>query len=287
MATLREIKTRIRSVKSTEKITKAMEMMAASKMKRAQQMALAGRPYLEKLAEVINNLIFLSEPPLKHALLEKRPRAKRIGYILLTSNRGLCGSFNSSVLKKMIELLRERDDDEEVIVTLGRKGRQAMERLGQNIIGDFETLSDKPSFLDTLGISNIFIEDFIAGKFDRVYLVYNHFYSTLSQKPAAKMLLPIEMNREKLPENFHTDYIFEADKAALLDKMLRRYLEVSVYQTILESLASEHSARMMAMRNASDSAGEIIARLTLHYNKARQAKITTQLLEVVGGSATE
>ncbi len=287
MATLREIKTRIRSVKSTEKITKAMEMMAASKMKRAQQTALAGRPYLEKLAEVINNLIFLSDPPLQHPLLKKRPRANRIGYILLTSNRGLCGSFNSSVLKKMIELLRERDDDEEVIVTLGRKGRQAMERLGQNIIGDFDTLSDKPSFLDTLGISNIFIEDFIAGKFDRVYLVYNHFYSTLSQKPTVKMLLPIEMNRDKLPENFHTDYIFEADKTVLLDKMLRRYLEVSVYQTILESLASEHSARMMAMRTASDSAGEIISRLTLHYNKARQSKITTQLLEVVSGSATE
>lgn len=287
MATLREIKTRINSIKSTEKITKAMEMMAASKMKKAQQLALSGRPYLETLSEVINNLIYLSEPRLKHPLIDKKSKNNRIGYILITSNRGLCGGFNTSVNKKMIELLNERDDDEEIVVTIGTKGRQVMERIGMNVLADFEELGDRPSFFDTLGISQLFIDDFIHGKFDKVYMVYNHFYSTLSQIPKVKKLLPIEMDSAKLPENFKTDYIFEADKQKLLDKLLRRYLQISVYQTILESQASEHSARMMAMRKASDNASEIISNLTLHYNKARQTKITTQILEVVSGSNIE
>lgn len=287
MATLREIKTRINSIKSTEKITKAMEMMAASKMKKAQQLALAGRPYLEKLSEVINNLVYLSEPRLKHPLIDKKSKTNRIGYILITSNRGLCGGFNSSVNKRMIELLNERDDDEEIVVTIGTKGRQVMERIGMNVLADFEELGDRPSFFDTLGISQLFIDDFIHGKFDKVYMVYNHFHSTLSQVPEVKQLLPIEMDSAKLPENFKTDYIFEADKPELLDKLLRRYLQIAVYQTILESQASEHSARMMAMRKASDNASDIISRLTLHYNKARQTKITTQILEVVSGSNIE
>lgn len=284
MATLRDIKNRIRSVKSTEKITKAMEMMAASKMKKAQQTALIGRPYLEKLSEVINNLVFLSDPPLQHPLLDEKPVTKRTGYILLTSNRGLCGGFNGNVIRKMYEAIKSNEDDERVIITLGRKGRQAMERMGQDIIGDFETLSDKPTFMETLGISNFFIEDFIQGKFDQVFMVYSRFNSTVSQTPVIQQLLPLKKHIEKLPENFHTEYIFEANKPVLLDRMLRRYLEISVYQTVMESLASEHSARMMAMRTASDSARDIISSLTLHYNKARQSKITTQLLEVVSGS---
>jgi F-type H+-transporting ATPase subunit gamma len=298
MATLREIKNRIKSIKSTQKITKAMEMMAASKMKKAQQSALAGRPYMQKLEEVINNLVHLSDPPLHHPLLDRQnltPAAKdengkpviHSAYILLTSNRGLCGSFNSGVLKKMIETLQNDPDERETIITLGRKGRQTMERIGSNVIADFENISDKPTFLDTVGISRTIIDEYLKGKLDKVYFVYNHFYSTLSQKPIVKQLLPISADLDKLPKNFHTDYIFEADKTELLDKLLRRYLEMSVYQTVLESVASEHSARMMAMRTASDNAKEIIARLTLHYNKARQSKITTQILEVVSGSVAQ
>jgi len=296
MATLREIKLRIRSIKSTQKITKAMEMMAASKMKKAQLMALAGRPYVQKLGEVINNLVHLSDPPLHHPLLDRQistsekkdpNRQPRLGYILLTSNRGLCGSFNSSILKKMIEVLQEGKNGHEVVITLGRKGRQTMERLGFNIIADFEDLSAKPTFLDTVGISRTIIDEYLSGNLDKVFLVYNHFHSTLSQKPVVKQLLPIDADLERLPKNFKTDYIFEANKPELLDKMLCRYLEIAVYQTVLESVASEHSARMMAMRTASDNAKEIIARLTLHYNKARQSKITTQILEVVSGSVSQ
>ncbi len=290
MATLREIKTRIKSIKSTQKITKAMEMMAASKMKKAQQTALAGRPYVQKLGDVINNLVHLSDPPLHHPLLDRQKvpgTVGRSGYILLTSNRGLCGSFNSGILKKMIETLQTDPDPRETVITVGRKGRQVMERGGFNIVADFENLSDKPTFMDTIGISQTIIEEYLNGKLDKVFLVYNHFHSTLSQKPVVKQLLPISGDLDQLPQNFHTDYIFEADKPELLDKLLRRYLEIAVFQTVLESVASEHSARMMAMRTASDNAKDIIARLTLHYNKARQSKITTQILEVVSGSVSQ
>ena len=171
------------------------------------------------------------------------------------------------------------------MVSVGRKGRQAMERIGKAVLADFEGIGDKPGLVETLGISKVVIDDYLAGKLDEVYMIYNHFYSTASQKPAVVKLLPIEPAESfKAETTVKRDYIFDQPKEVVLDELLRRYIETMVYQTVMESVASEHSARMMAMRQASDSAHEITSHLTLHYNKARQAKITKEILEVVSGS---
>ncbi|MFH0837737.1 MAG: FoF1 ATP synthase subunit gamma [Patescibacteria group bacterium] len=323
MASLRDIKNRIRSVKSTQKITKAMEMIAASKMRRAQSQALKGRPYITKLTEVIDNLVYLSDPPLGHPLLERHRVIKNIGYIFITANRGLCGSYNSAVIRTMLEviaehkdanenivpigrkgkqsmarsgkkmlaefetmeeIMTERNEINETVLTIGRKGRQSMERIGKKVLADFESMTDKPRFTDTVGISQIVMDDYIAGSLDEVYFVYNHFYSVVSQKPVVEKLLPITAHREGATEMLKRDYIFEPNRVQLLDELLRRYVQTIVYQKILEAIAAEQSARMMAMRQASDNATEIISNLTLHYNKGRQAKITKEILEVVSGN---
>ena len=284
MASLRDIKLRIRSVKSTQKITKAMEMIAASKMKRAQTQALKGRPYLNKLKEILADIVFLSDPRLKHPLLQKRSAVKKVGYVFITANRGLCGAYNTNVIRTMFEILKEKNDKEEIVLTVGKKGRQAMERIGKNILADFENISDKPSFLETLGISKIMTQDFLDGKLDEVYMVYNHFYSALTQKPVVVKLLPVEPSKEFLKPTGKREYIFEPKKEQILDELLQRYVQTMVYQTVLEAVASEQSARMLAMRQATDNAGEIVDNLTLHYNKARQTKITKEILEVVAGS---
>lgn len=283
MASLREIKLRIRSIKSTQKITKAMEMVAASKMKKAQAQAVKGRPYVAKLTEIIDNLIQLSDPPLTHPFLQAREKVDKDGYILFTANRGLCGAFNSSVIRTMLEILKEKRTPE-IILTVGKKGRQTMERIGKSILADFSDLSGQPSFLDTLGISKVIFDEYLNGNIDEVWLVYNHFYSTFIQKPVVKKLLPIETSKDTIKLTVKTDYIFEGSRAKLLDELLHRFINMQVYQTVLESLASEHSARMMAMRKASDNAKEIIQNLTLAYNKGRQSKITSQILEIVGGA---
>jgi F-type H+-transporting ATPase subunit gamma len=284
MASLRDIKNRIRSVISTQKITKAMEMIAASKMKKAQQQALKGRPYMKKLTEIIADLLYVSEPQLSHALLENRKKVKNVGYIFITANRGLCGSFNTNVIKAMLEILRAKNETNEIVLTVGKKGRQSMERIGKKVLADFEKIGDKPSYLDTIGISKVVIDDFVNGKLDEVHMVYNHFYSTMTQKPAVIKLLPLDVGKDFVKPKLKRDYIFEPDRENLLNELLLRYVETIVYQTVLESVASEHSARMMSMRQASDNANEIVSTLTLHYNKARQAKITTGILEVVAGS---
>ena len=259
-------------------------MIAASKMKKAQAQALKGRPYLKKLTEIIANLIYGNEPPLSHPLIEEKKPVKNIGYIFMTANRGLCGAFNTNVIKTMLEILREKNDKREIVLTVGRKGRQSMERIGKKVLADFENMGDKPTYLDTIGISRVVIDDFVSGKLDEVYMIYNHFYSTMTQKPAVIKLLPLNMDQSFVRPKYKREYIFEPEKKMLLNELLHRYVETLIYQTVLESIASEHSARMMSMRQASDNASEIVSRLTLHYNKARQAKITKEILEVVAGS---
>lgn len=300
-----------------------MEMIAASKMRRAQNQAVKGRPYIQKLTEMIGNLVYLSDPPLSHRLLEQREEVKNIGYIFITANRGLCGSYNSAVIRRMLEIMKEhkhahanivpigkkgkqsilrsgkqvladfetlekvmtkRHEINETILTIGKKGRQSMERIGKRILADFESMTDKPRFTDTVGISQVVMDDFMSGKLDEVYFVYNHFYSVVSQKPVVEKLLPITADREEATNMLRRDYIFEPERERLLDELLRRYVQTTVYQKVLESIAAEQSARMMAMRQASDNATEIVSNLTLHYNKGRQAKITKELLEVVAGN---
>lgn len=259
-------------------------MIAASKMKKAQAQALKGRPYLQKLTEIIADLIYVSEPALSHPLLEAKKKVKNIGYIFMTANRGLCGAFNTNVIKTMLEILREKNETDEIVLTVGRKGRQSMERIGKKVLADFENMGDKPTYLDTIGISRVVIDDFVGGKLDEVYMIYNHFYSTMTQKPAVIKLLPLDVDKSFVKPKYKREYIFEPQEKMLLNELLHRYTETLVYQTVLESIASEHSARMMSMRQASDNASEIVSRLTLHYNKARQAKITKEILEVVAGS---
>lgn len=283
MPSLQEIKIRIKSIKATRKITKAMEMVAASKMRRAQMQALKGRPYLLKLEEMIASLISSQKSHLEHPFLLQKNPLKKAGYIFLTSNRGLCGAFNSNIIRSMLEILKQKNTTEELVISVGRKGRQAMERIQKSVLADFENLSDRPSFLDTVGISKVVMDGYMNNDLQEIWLVYNHFYSTMTQKPLVKKLLPIDFHAEIAPPE-KIEYIFDIDRKILLTELLNRYIQTSVYQVILESLASEQSARMMAMRQASTNAQDIVSNLTLHYNKARQAKITTQILEIVAAT---
>jgi len=262
-----------------------MEMVSAAKMRKAQQQALVGRPYLNKLREMLSSLIYSSEPKLTHAFLERTGKPSgRIAYIVITADRGLCGAFNFNIIRMTLENFSGQRVDERKVVTIGKKAFQAMHRIGQKVIGEFTGLSNSPKFDDTLGIASLVKDEYLRGEVDEVYLIYNHFYSTAVQKPIMHKLLPIEPAREHIQNERKTEYIFEGDKALLLDELLHRLLDTNVYQAVLESSASEHSARMLAMHKASDSAKEIVTNLSLEYNKGRQAKITTQLLEIVAGT---
>lgn len=285
MASLRDLKLRIRSVKSTQKIARAMEMVAAAKMKKSQQQAINGRPYLNKLRELMSALLLSGESKLTHQFLDKKSQSGRVGYIIITADRGLCGGFNSNILKTTFEIFSKSTPAERRVVTVGKKGRQAMQRIAQETLGNFEKIAGSPKLLDILGIARLVKEEYTKGNLDEVYIIYSHFYSTSTQKPVVQKLLPVEPDLSFLSKkNVKSEYLFEGEKVRLLDQLLRRLINVNVYQAVLESAASEHSARMMAMHKASDSAKEIVSNLTLEYNKGRQAKITTQLLEIVAGS---
>jgi F-type H+-transporting ATPase subunit gamma len=285
MASLRDLKLRIRSVKSTQKIARAMEMVAAAKMKKAQHQAMMGRPYLYKLQEVMSSLIFSSEPRLSHPFLESKNTSGKTAYIIVTADRGLCGAFNSNILRTTLEIFSKGKLENRKVITVGKKVRQAMQRLGQETIGDFEKMANAPKFFDTLGMAKMVKDEYMKGNVDEVYVIYNHFHTTSTQKAVVQKLLPIEPDVNLINKlASKSEYIFEGDKHRLLDQLLRRLINTNVYQAILESAASEHSARMMAMHKASDSAKDIVANLSLEYNKGRQARITTQLLEIVAGS---
>ncbi len=290
MASLRDLKLRIKSIKSTQKIARAMEMVAAAKMKKAQVAALAGRPYLDKLNEMISNLLIAinsEEQSLKNIYLrnsDKKESEKKIGYIVISADRGLCGAFNSNIAKMAFEIFSTDKVEKRTVVAVGKRINQTFQRVNLAVSGEFSGMGNSTSFTDILGIAKIVKEEFINGGLDEVYLIYNYFYSTATQKPVMKKLLPVdaEINAESQKKG---DYIFEGDKNLLLNEMLERLVNTKVYQAVLESAASEHSARMMAMHKASDNAKEIVSNLTLEYNKTRQGKITTQILEIVGGSS--
>lgn len=288
MASLRDLKLRIRSIKSTQKIARAMEMVSAAKMRKAQHQALVGRPYLNKLREMLSSLIYSSEPKLTHKFLDnKEEKTGRIAYIIISADRGLCGAFNSNVIRMTLDNFSGQNASERRVVTVGKKIFQSMNRLGQNVSGNFIGLSNLPKFADTIGIASMVKDQYLRGEVDEVYLIYNHFYTTAVQKPIMHKLLPIEPAREQIHNDRKTEYIFEGDKQKLLDELLHRLIDTNVYQAVLESSASEHSARMLAMHKASDSAKEIVTNLSLEYNKGRQAKITTSLLEIVAGTVVE
>ena len=282
MANIRIIKRRIKGIQSTAKITRAMEMIATSKMRKAQERGLAGRPYAEKIQQVMADLAALRrEGEEMHPLLQSRP-VKKIGVLHITPDRGLCGGLNTSLNRKTTGFILEQEAPVS-LVTVGRKGRDFMRRYGREIRAEFINLGDRPDWLDTLPVSRIIIDDYTSGEIDRVYIVYPQFISTMVQKPIVHQLLPIEP--AEIPAAQNVDYIYEPGPAEVLGQLLPRFIEMQVYHAVLESIASEQSARMVAMRNATESAGELIEELTLMYNKARQEMITKELLDITGGAA--
>ena len=282
MPNTRLIQRRIRGVRATAKITRAMEMIATLKMRRAQERGLAGRPYSEKIQQVIADLAALSQPeaPL-HPLLQRR-EVKKIAIVHITPDRGLCGGLNANLNRQTGNFILEQNMPV-TLITVGRKGRDYMRRYGREIRAEFSGLGDRPSLLDTLAIPRIVIDDYTSGVIDLVYVVYAQFISTMAQKPFMQQILPVEP--AAIPGAQNVDYIYEPGPGAVLGELLPRFVEMEVYHAILESIASEQSARMVAMRNATDNANELIEELTLMYNKARQESITTELLDITGGAA--
>ena len=282
MANIRIIRRRIRSIQNTAKITKAMEMIAASKMRRAQEQAKAGRPYAEKISQVMADLAAQpQEGVVLHPLLERRA-VSRIAIVYIAADRGLCGGLNANINRRTAAFILEQTAPV-ILITVGRRGRDFMVRHGQKIHAEFTQLGDRPSLLDTLPISRIVIDDYSSGFVDMVYLAYTQFITTMTQRPVIRQLLPIEP--AIIPRRENVEYIYEPSADFVLAELLPRFVEIEVYHAIVESIASEQSARMVAMRNATDNANEITEDLTLLYNKARQDMITKELLDITGGAA--
>lgn len=285
MPSTREIRRRIRSVKNISQVTKAMEAVAASKMRRAQNQVLATRPYAKKAQEVLSYIARLNttEGDLD-ALITERAEIKRVGILLVTADRGLAGGFNANVIRTAAQFIRrQRAEGKEVeVVTVGRKGRDWLLRYDPVVRAEFMGLGDGPTTNDIAPITRILIDDYQGGRFDQVYAIYTDYVNTLIQKPVVQKLLPIEPAEPSV--SMAPDYIFEPSPAAVLSQVLYGFTEVQVLQAVYESLASEHSARMVAMRNATEAANELVDDLTLRYNKARQEGITRELMDIVGGS---
>jgi F-type H+-transporting ATPase subunit gamma len=280
----KEIRTKIVSVKSTQKITKAMEMVAASKMRRAQDRMRLARPYAEKIRAVIGHLNE-ANPDYKHPFLVER-EPKSIGIIVISSDRGLCGALNTNVFKIALQTMREWQGKNATVqlCLIGNKSIGFFRRLGLPILGSVGGLGDKPHIKDLLGTVKLMLDAYRDGKIDRVFLINAQFVNTMTQKPTAVQLLPVEtLDAGELQT--HWDYIYEPGAAEILDGVLMRYIESQVYRGAVESVACEMAARMVAMKAASDNAGKLIGDLQLVYNKARQAAITKELAEIVGGAA--
>lgn len=280
MPSTREIRRRIRSVTNTAQITRAMEMVSAVKMRRAQAAVLASRPYAERMERLISSLAAHLPPDESHPLLDRRP-VERVGLILMTSDRGLAGSFNVNVIRQAGTFLLETTVPVDLI-TIGRKGRDWMIRRGREVIAEISGLTDRPSVLDIAPAARIVMDGYAQRRFDAVYMIYNRYVSTTIQTVERRRLLPVEPAHEV--GRHHPEYIFEPDPATVMGQLLPRFVEVQIYEGVLESLASEHSARMVAMHNATQSANDVVQELTLSYNKARQSGITSEILEISSGA---
>ncbi len=298
MPSTREVRRRIRSAKNIAQITRAMEMVAASRMKRAQQAVLAGRPYAEKIAGVIHNLagrLQGSDADEIHPLLKSRP-VKNALVIMFTADKGLAGALNTNVIRRTTRFILNEADAPVSMVAVGRKGRDFMVRYGRPLIAEFINVGDRPSVRDIYPIARVATEEFTSGRVDAVYLVYTDYVNTLIQRPTVYRLLPIDVkgtgeegdmpgdNRTQEAEGEAVEYIYEPSPGEVLSQLVLRYVEVRVYQALLEHIASEQSARMVAMRNATQSAKDMISDLTLAYNKLRQANITREIIEVSSGA---
>ena len=282
----KEIRSKIASVKNMQKITSAMEKVAASKIRKAQRQMEESRPYAQRIRRVIGHLAY-ANPDYKHPFLIER-EVKRVGLIVISTDRGLCGGLNANLFKTVIgEIAKWQGDGVEVDLALvGAKAVQFFRRMGGNVVGTATHLGDRPSVNDLIGAITLMLQAYEEGTIDRLFLVHNEFVSAMSQKPEVTTLLPvsqIDLGDESLQE--HWDYIYEPDAGELLDDVLTRYIESQVYRGAVENFACEMAAKMVAMKSATDNAGEIIEKLQLDYNKARQAAITQEISEIVGGAA--
>ena len=281
----KEIRMKIRSVQNTRKITKAMEMVAASKMRSAQQRMRTARPYAEKIRNVAAHLSY-ANPEYRHPFLVARDTVKRVGIIVVTTDKGLCGGLNTNILRLVLGHYKEwQAEGEEIdVCCIGNKGLGFMQRLGANIVSEVTNLGDRPQLEHLIGAMKTMLDGYSSDRFDRLMLFYTHFINTMKQEPVMEQLLPLSGERLGAPET-SWDYLYEPDAKAVIDQVLTRYIEAIIYQTVAENMASEQSARMVAMKAASDNAGTLIDELTLIYNKNRQAAITKEIAEIVGGAA--
>jgi F-type H+-transporting ATPase subunit gamma len=281
----KEIRTKIKSVQNTRKITKAMEMVAASKMRRAQERMRAARPYGEKIRTVAAHISH-ANPEYRHPFLVERDTVKRVGIIIVTTDKGLCGALNTNVLRMVLNQYKQWQSEGEQIdvCCIGGKGLGFMQRLGANIISRTAGLGDRPKLENLIGAVKVMLDGYTEDRFDRVLIFYTRFINTMKQEPVMEQLLPLSGERLGAPEGTW-DYIYEPEAKTVLEQVLTRYIEAVVYQAVSENMASEQSARMVAMKSASDNAVTLIDELTLIYNKSRQAAITKELSEIVGGAA--
>ena len=296
----KEIRTKIKSVQNTRKITKAMEMVAASKMRKAQERMRAGRPYATKVREIASHLM-QAHPDYSHPYLVERESMKAVGVIMVTTDKGLCGGLNTNITRVVIGKLKEFQERGIKVQTtaFGNKGVGLLSRLSANLVSQEVQLGDKPNLERLLGAIKVQLDDFLAGRIDAVYLASTRFVNTMRQEPVFLRLLPLPNGlgdpyqlgetvteaAEKVESNYSWDYIYEPNAAAVIDDLLQRYVEGLVFQAVAENMASEQSARMVAMKAASDNAKKVIGDLQLVYNKTRQAAITKEISEIVGGAA--
>ncbi|MDO8329694.1 MAG: F0F1 ATP synthase subunit gamma [Fluviicoccus sp.] len=286
MAGLKEIRSKVASIKSTQKITKAMQLVAASKMRKAQERMASGRPYAQKMRRVIAHLV-QANPEYKHPYMVERP-VKRVGYIIVSSDRGLCGGLNINVFKRVVQSVKSwREQGVEVEFTLiGQKATTFFKSVGGKVVAVKTHMGDAPSIDQLIGAVKVMLDSFNTGQVDRIYLVHNQFVNTMTQKPVMEQLVPLPTDEaSNLKREHGWDYLYEPEAAPLLDALMVRFIESQVYQGVVENIACEQAARMVAMKAATDNAGDLIKSLQLVYNKLRQAAITREISEIVGGAA--
>jgi F-type H+-transporting ATPase subunit gamma len=285
MAGGREIKTKIKSVQNTRKVTRALEMVSASKIRKAQERMKASRPYARAMKQVMGHLA-QANSEYKHPYLVQREQMKRVGYSVVSSDRGLAGGLNNNLFRKLLGEIRKWNDQgvEVDIVTIGQKASVFFRRIKVGMLGSVSHLGDQPRVEQLIGVIKVMLDAYTAGSIDQVFLTYNDFVNTMTQRAAFDQLLPLAATGEPIAHH-DWDYLYEPDAQVVLEHVLTRYVESLVYQAVMENVASEHAARMVAMKAASDNASKLIDTLNLVYNKARQAAITQEISEIVGGAA--
>ena len=286
MAAGKEIRGKIKSVENTKKITKAMEMVAASKMRKAQERMRSARPYSEKIRTVSAHLA-QANPEYMHPFLVKHEKSKKIGIIVVTTDKGLCGGLNTNVLRQVTNRMKEFEaaGNKVELVTIGNKGFGFMNRIGAKVVAHYVNMGDTPHLEHLIGPVKVLLDSYDDEQLDAVYICYTRFINTMKQEPVFEQLLPLTADKMEPVHSYSWDYLYEPDAKSVIDELLLRYAEALVYQAVVENMASEQAARMVAMKAATDNAGSVIGELKLIYNKTRQAAITKELSEIVAGAA--